>query len=532
MRAHAHAVAEDGTARTRARRVDCEHRHGVAERAHDTEEPIGERRLARTWRASDADRVGLPAVGRQRRHRRAGRLVSGFDERQQARYAGALTASDALGEGLARRRGARQAFRRDRQAYAIILASRNRWTDKTNYSIREWLSPTASAILPARSSSPTTAPSSTHGSTPTTTSSRRVCPARNARRPHRPDAASEVDPVRSGLDAVRMAGASRRTGRLRRCCARSSARRSRRATSPIPGSSRSIEVLAPTVIDFAPPELAAEVVPRLLSGAEMWCQGFSEPGTGSDLASLSCRAVPDGDAAHGIEVGDQRTEGLDQPGPVLRALRAPHAHGTGRFAPPRHHRVLRRHGHARDHRLAARDDQRRARVRRSVLRRRRRPGRSDARRAERRLGRCDEHPPVRALLVLLAAHRVPLPAAPATRRRRTRRRSRGGDRRQRVRAAPRAARAVARHAAPTRRRSHARRGDVDRQGARGDRGAGDVRRRPPAPPRASSRSTTARPAKRGAANTCTRVPRRSTAAPRRCSATSSPAGSSTSGATE
>lgn len=63
-----------------------------------------------------------------------------------------------------------------------------------------------------------------------------------------------------------------------------------------PGLSSLVEVLAPTVIDFAPPELAAEMVPRLLSGAEIWCQGFSEPATGSDLASLSCRAVPDGDA--------------------------------------------------------------------------------------------------------------------------------------------------------------------------------------------------------------------------------------------
>ena len=62
-----------------------------------------------------------------------------------------------------------------------------------------------------------------------------------------------------------------------------------------PGLYSLIEVLAPTVIDFAPPELAAEVVPRLLSGAEMWCQGFSEPSTGSDLASLRCRAVPEGD---------------------------------------------------------------------------------------------------------------------------------------------------------------------------------------------------------------------------------------------
>jgi alkylation response protein AidB-like acyl-CoA dehydrogenase len=63
-----------------------------------------------------------------------------------------------------------------------------------------------------------------------------------------------------------------------------------------PGLYSLIEVLAPTLIDFAAPELAAEVVPRLLSGAELWCQGFSEPDAGSDLASLRCRAVPEGDA--------------------------------------------------------------------------------------------------------------------------------------------------------------------------------------------------------------------------------------------
>lgn len=56
------------------------------------------------------------------------------------------------------------------------------------------------------------------------------------------------------------------------------------------------ETLAPTLIDFASPELAAEHAPRLLSGDEMWCQGFSEPGTGSDLASLACRATADGDS--------------------------------------------------------------------------------------------------------------------------------------------------------------------------------------------------------------------------------------------
>jgi alkylation response protein AidB-like acyl-CoA dehydrogenase len=63
-----------------------------------------------------------------------------------------------------------------------------------------------------------------------------------------------------------------------------------------PGLYSLVEVLAPTLIDFAPPELAADAVPKLLSGTELWCQGFSEPGTGSDLSSLSCRAVPDGDA--------------------------------------------------------------------------------------------------------------------------------------------------------------------------------------------------------------------------------------------
>lgn len=62
-----------------------------------------------------------------------------------------------------------------------------------------------------------------------------------------------------------------------------------------PGIYSMIEVLAPTMISYARPELAAEMVPRLLNGDEQWCQGFSEPGSGSDLASLSTRAVPDGD---------------------------------------------------------------------------------------------------------------------------------------------------------------------------------------------------------------------------------------------
>ncbi|MDQ2636550.1 MAG: acyl-CoA dehydrogenase family protein [Actinomycetota bacterium] len=62
-----------------------------------------------------------------------------------------------------------------------------------------------------------------------------------------------------------------------------------------PGPYSMLEVLTPTMIDYARPELATEMVPRLLSGQESWCQGFSEPGSGSDLASLTTRAVQDGD---------------------------------------------------------------------------------------------------------------------------------------------------------------------------------------------------------------------------------------------
>jgi alkylation response protein AidB-like acyl-CoA dehydrogenase len=58
-----------------------------------------------------------------------------------------------------------------------------------------------------------------------------------------------------------------------------------------PGLYSMTEVLVPTMVDYAPPELAAEMVPRQLRGDETWCQGFSEPGTGSNLASLSCRAI-------------------------------------------------------------------------------------------------------------------------------------------------------------------------------------------------------------------------------------------------
>lgn len=63
---------------------------------------------------------------------------------------------------------------------------------------------------------------------------------------------------------------------------------------PPPFSFGTQEVLGPAVTRFAPAELAERIMPRLLSGEETWCQGFSEPGAGSDLGALRLRARDDG----------------------------------------------------------------------------------------------------------------------------------------------------------------------------------------------------------------------------------------------
>ncbi|MGD0865298.1 MAG: acyl-CoA dehydrogenase family protein [Rhizomicrobium sp.] len=56
-----------------------------------------------------------------------------------------------------------------------------------------------------------------------------------------------------------------------------------------------VAMVGPVIYTFANEEQKKKYLPRILSGEDWWCQGYSEPGAGSDLASLKTRAVREGD---------------------------------------------------------------------------------------------------------------------------------------------------------------------------------------------------------------------------------------------
>ncbi len=56
-----------------------------------------------------------------------------------------------------------------------------------------------------------------------------------------------------------------------------------------------VAMVGPVIYTFASEEQKKKYLPRILSGEDWWCQGYSEPGAGSDLASLKARAVREGD---------------------------------------------------------------------------------------------------------------------------------------------------------------------------------------------------------------------------------------------
>jgi alkylation response protein AidB-like acyl-CoA dehydrogenase len=62
-----------------------------------------------------------------------------------------------------------------------------------------------------------------------------------------------------------------------------------------PQNAFSLRMLAPVLMAFADPAQQEYFLPRIISGEDWWCQGYSEPGSGSDLASLRTSAVRQGD---------------------------------------------------------------------------------------------------------------------------------------------------------------------------------------------------------------------------------------------
>jgi alkylation response protein AidB-like acyl-CoA dehydrogenase len=79
-----------------------------------------------------------------------------------------------------------------------------------------------------------------------------------------------------------------------------------------------VDMVGPVIIAFGSPEQKQRYLPRILSSEDWWCQGYSEPGAGSDLASLKTRAERQGD--HYVVNGQKTWNTLGQHADMIFCL--------------------------------------------------------------------------------------------------------------------------------------------------------------------------------------------------------------------
>ncbi|CAN5596769.1 acyl-CoA dehydrogenase family protein [soil metagenome] len=79
-----------------------------------------------------------------------------------------------------------------------------------------------------------------------------------------------------------------------------------RAGAPQRVTQNGIFLLAPTVFEFGTPAQQDRILPRMAAAEDLWCQGWSEPGAGSDLAAITSRGVRD-DGSGGWRLSGQKT---------------------------------------------------------------------------------------------------------------------------------------------------------------------------------------------------------------------------------